>query len=126
MTEQKLLTPEQVARYAADESQACPFCGGPEDCIDITDTTTGLGVQYDSWHCKSCHQSWTDELNLIAVHVHNNVGEDIGMLVPQPEHDAFLAIVKLLWPEEEPDRQWSPDTLDRVAELCRAAGYGPK
>lgn len=82
MTEQKLLTPEQVAKYAADESQACPFCGGPDDRIDITETTTGHGVQYDHWHCKTCHQSWVDELKLMTVHVYNDKDEDIATPVP--------------------------------------------
>jgi Fe-S-cluster containining protein len=38
---------------------------------------------------------------------------------------AIQLIQDTLWPPEEPDRQWSPDTLDEIAQVLINIGYGP-
>jgi Fe-S-cluster containining protein len=41
------------------------------------------------------------------------------------EMGAMQALKDTLWPPEEPDRQWSPDTMDEIAQVLINAGYGP-
>ena len=39
--------------------------------------------------------------------------------LPTPRRDAgaIKRIREILWPHDDPERQWTPDTLDRVAEV---------
>ena len=36
---------------------------------------------------------------------------------PQRDAEAIRRIREILWPHDDPEQQWTPDTLDRVAEV---------
>jgi hypothetical protein len=36
---------------------------------------------------------------------------------PRRDAEAITQIREILWPPDDPERQWTPDTLDRVAEV---------
>jgi hypothetical protein len=36
--------------------------------------------------------------------------------------DAIEQVREILWPHDDPQRQWTPDTLDRIAEVVRPDG----
>ena len=36
---------------------------------------------------------------------------------PQRDAEALKRIREILWPHDDPERQWTPDTLNRVAEV---------
>src|SRR5688572_9923442 len=36
--------------------------------------------------------------------------------------DAIEQVREILWPHDDPDRQWTPDTLDRIAEVVQPNG----
>ena len=38
-------------------------------------------------------------------------------LMPQPDAEALERIQEILWPSDDPERQWTADTLDRIAEV---------
>jgi hypothetical protein len=47
-----------------------------------------------------------------------------------PRADRYAAHVleslrAVLWPPDDPDEQWSPDTIAAVADILVANGYGP-
>lgn len=42
-----------------------------------------------------------------------------------PPHPLLAAVREILWPAAGPDRPWSPDTLDGIADLLTANGLGP-
>lgn len=44
------------------------------------------------------------------------------------ERECLRRIQEILWGPDctEPDREWSSDELDLIAEELQAAGYGPK
>ena len=33
------------------------------------------------------------------------------------DDDAIKRVREILWPRDDPERQWTPDTLDRIAEV---------
>ncbi|HEY5932784.1 MAG TPA: hypothetical protein VIT63_07695 [Nitrospira sp.] len=35
----------------------------------------------------------------------------------QQDADAIERVREILWPRDDPERQWTPDTLDRIAEV---------
>ena len=39
---------------------------------------------------------------------------------PRRDAEAIKQIRDILWPHDDPERQWTPDTLDRVAEVVTA------
>jgi hypothetical protein len=38
--------------------------------------------------------------------------------------EALEALREILWPADDPGADWSPDTLEAIAEVMEAAGYG--
>jgi hypothetical protein len=36
--------------------------------------------------------------------------------------DAIEQVREILWPQDDPERQWTPDTLDRLAEVVKPNG----
>ena len=36
---------------------------------------------------------------------------------PRRDAEALKRIREILWPHDDPERQWTPDTLDRIAEV---------
>lgn len=36
-----------------------------------------------------------------------------------------VRVADALWPDGNPDFEWSPDTLNEIAEILTAHGYGP-
>ncbi len=38
---------------------------------------------------------------------------------------ALSLIQSILWPEDDPEESWSPDTLDDIASVMVESGYGP-
>ena len=38
--------------------------------------------------------------------------------------EALLQLQQLFWPLEDPDRPWTPDTLESAADILGNAGYG--
>lgn len=36
--------------------------------------------------------------------------------------DAIKRVREILWPRDDPERQWTPDTLDRIAEVVMPTG----
>ena len=36
--------------------------------------------------------------------------------------DAIEPVREILWPRDDPERQWTPDTLDRIAEVVMPSG----
>lgn len=35
-------------------------------------------------------------------------------------------VSSVIWPRNNPDAEWSSDTVDEIARILWAAGYGPK
>src|SRR5436190_21317679 len=40
----------------------------------------------------------------------------------QQDADAIERVREILWPPDDPQRQWTPDTLDRIAEVVLPSG----
>src|SRR5437773_397083 len=40
----------------------------------------------------------------------------------QQDADAIKRVREILWPRDDPERQWTPDTLDRIAEVVMPSG----
>lgn len=38
------------------------------------------------------------------------------------DSDAIERVREILWPHDDPERQWTPDTLDRIAEVVKPSG----
>ena len=41
---------------------------------------------------------------------------------PRRDAEAIKQIRDILWPHDDPERQWTPDTLDRIAEVVMPTG----
>ena len=44
---------------------------------------------------------------------------------PGTPENIVASIVDALWPDGNPDFEWSPDTLNEIADILTARGYGP-
>jgi hypothetical protein len=41
--------------------------------------------------------------------------------------DEVLEMIReILWPVEEPERSWSPDTMEEIADVMVRSGRGPE
>ncbi|MEZ5099636.1 MAG: hypothetical protein R3C15_07525 [Thermoleophilia bacterium] len=71
--------------------------------------------------CRSCEASWpnADELRKEQV---TGVPYAHTELTPS---GAIGAIHQILWPRDDPGKDWSADTLDEIAHVLVGIGYGP-
>ena len=90
------------------------------------DETCWEGSETVGFECGDCLAASHDLARLVvAAAEYEPRPADTVDLGASPEPLDVLARVRaILWPVDDPDGAWSPDTLDEIAGALTAAGYG--
>lgn len=96
---------------------------------DVYEVDEGMGFELDDqWGCEEGMHSFVAKcISPGDPHPDYRLNEDgiVELVETTDTEDVLLKLSDCLWPGGDKDNEWDSDTIDFVAQILIAAGYGP-